>query len=349
MTETLDIPTPTAISHRGGVLSDFEPDEQGMPTPREAPTLEASHQYLQSLATGHYENFSVLTRLVPKNLRPDFAAVYGFCRWSDDLADETGHDEASRAASLELLTWWRSQLDACFAYARGESDASPRHPVYVALAETARKRELAPEPFHHLIDAFVLDQTKTRYDTWDEALDYCKGSADPVGRIVLALAGHNGSKPGDAERIAMSDATCTALQLTNHWQDVRRDLIERDRVYLPREDTGLSADELRDMLNRGDDPEARVRYIRAVRPLVERTRALFIKGRPLVRSLDPSIRPVVWLFGAGGESVLTRIERMGCATLWRRPTLSKAAKLKLIGIASTKAALSRGSQNHGTA
>lgn len=294
--------------------------------------------YVRGLATSHYENFSVLSRLVPEDLRDDFAAVYAFCRWADDLGDETGSDEAARARSLELLAWWRGELDACFAHAAGGAGVGgspPRHPVFITLAETARKRGLHAKPFRDLISAFEQDQRVTRYETWDEVVDYCTRSADPVGRIVLGLAGHGdgsgaGSREGDAERIAMSDATCTALQLTNFWQDVRRDLIERDRVYLPRAETGLDAQTLRAWLDTPDDPGARVRYIRAVRPLVARTRALFERGRPLARTLDRRIGPVVGLFGAGGESVLRAVERVGCATLWTRPTLGKGRKAALL-------------------
>lgn len=341
MTHALSEQTESATLPRGGVLEDFGRDEAGMPAPVSAPSLEEARAYLRRLATRHYENFSVLTKLVPAELRDDFAAVYGFCRWSDDLADETGSVSAARSESLDLLNWWRGELDRCFRCAHGSQDEPPRHPVFVALIEAIRAKQLWPEPFHHLIDAFVQDQTVTRYETWDEVVAYCKGSADPVGRIVLALAGHRGDKPGDDERFCMSDATCTALQLTNHWQDVRRDLIERDRIYLPSAETGLDEATLRDLINRGDDPEARVRYIRAVRPLVARTKELFEIGRPLPRTLDRSIRPVVWLFGAGGEAVLRRIERIGCATLWERPTLGKSTKLRLIMTAAARAAFAR--------
>ena len=295
-----------------------------------APTHAESLVYLRRLTTEHYENFSVLSALVPEGLRDDFAAVYGFCRWADDLADETGADAAARVRSLALLAAWREELRRCFAFARGETDDGPSHPVFVCLAETARRRPIAPEPFHHLIDAFEQDQRVTRYRTWDEVLGYCRGSADPVGRIVLALAGHDGGRPGDAERIAMSDATCTALQLTNFWQDVRRDLIERDRVYMPSEETGIIGETLREWLDRGDDPECRVRFIKALRPLVRRTWALFERGRPLPGTLGRDIGPVVWLFGAGGESVLRSVERAGCATLWTRPTLSTGRKAWLV-------------------
>lgn len=295
-----------------------------------APTLDQSLAYLRRLTTEHYENFSVLSRLAPEGLRDDFAAVYGFCRWSDDLADETGADEAARARSLALLAAWREELRRCFAYARGESRQGPSHPVFVCLAETARRRPISPEPFHHLLDAFEQDQRVTRYRAWEDVLGYCTRSADPVGRIVLALAGHDGSRPGDPERIAMSDATCTALQLTNFWQDVRRDLLERDRVYLPADETGLTGETLREWLTRGDDPSCRIRFIRALRPLVERTWALFDRGKPLPATLERDIAPVVWLFGAGGESVLRSVERAGCATLWTRPTLSRGRKAWLV-------------------
>lgn len=283
--------------------------------------------YCRGLAVSHYENFSVLTSLVPERLRDDFAAVYAFCRWSDDLADETGSDHAARERSLELLSWWRSGLDACFSDAGGSSD---EHPVYVALRATrARHPGLLPKPFHDLIDAFVQDQRVRSYETWDQCVDYCTRSANPVGRIVLTLGGHLDT-PENAHRYAMSDATCTALQLINFWQDVRRDLLERDRVYLPLADTGISPETLRLWATRGDDPAARVAYIRAIRPLVERTAELFAQGRPLPGTLNRELAPVVWLFGAGGEAILSAVLGIGCATLWERPRLSKPAKAMLV-------------------
>lgn len=291
------------------------------------------------LASGHYENFPVLSRLVPPELRPDFAAVYAYCRTTDDLGDETGAGEAARARSLELLGRWRIMLDQCVAYARRAGSDAPTHPVMLALAGTIRRHDLPAEPFHHFIDAFEQDQRVTRYRTWDELLDYCTRSADPVGRIVLHLGGHRPGQGDWADLAAMSDATCTALQLTNFWQDVRRDLLDRDRVYLPSDETGLTAEDLRGHLDdsrlaRGDDPEFRIRYIKAVRGLVHRTRDLFEKGRPLPARLGPTMGRVVWLFGAGGERVLDLIERRGCTTLWRRPRLSRTAKLLLIARAS---------------
>jgi squalene synthase HpnC len=312
--------------------------------------------HVTALAQGHYENFPVLTRLVPADLRDDFAAVYAYCRTCDDLGDETGVGPAARARSLELLGHWRVMLEQCVAHAAGPTTAeAPTHPVFVALSKTMRKHELAAEPFHHLIDAFEQDQRVTRYETWAQVLDYCTRSADPVGRIILRLAG---CRPGDAdwdEMVAMSDATCTALQLTNFWQDVRRDLIERDRIYLPSVDTGIGENELRAWLDERDPsgggcPTNRVRYIRAVRTLVDRTWTLFERGRPLPARLGGAMGRVVWLFGAGGEHVLRRVERTGCTTLWQRPVLSKPSKAMLVlsaGLRSFGPARVGGASNQG--
>lgn len=296
-------------------------------------SLPQARQQVRALADSHYENFSVLSRLVPETLRDDLAAVYAYCRWSDDLADETGNDAAARERSLTLLASWRAQLSACFAFARRESDATPRHAVFIALADTIKRRELSHEPFHHLLDAFEQDQRLTHYETWAQAVEYCTRSADPVGRIILMLDGRRLDDPKNADLFRMSDATCTALQLTNFWQDVRRDLVERDRIYMPMKDTGIDADMLRQWAASPNDPAARVAFIRALRPLVERTRTLFEQGRPLPRVLAGPLSPVVWLFGAGGESVLSGVERIGCATLWNRPRLSRPRKLWLVALA----------------
>ncbi len=314
------------------LLKDFGPPGERTPDPTDAAlpplTDDQGVRYCRALAVTHYENFSVLTRLVPPPLRDHFAAVYAFCRWADDLGDETGATPEARARSLVLLDWWRAELHAAHASAHAASPAtsSITHPVFVALRRTfAAFPHLTAQPFLNLIDAFQQDQRVTRYDTWDQCVDYCTRSANPVGRIVLALGGYAGT-PENAERYAMSDATCTALQLINFWQDVRRDLVERDRVYLPAADTGITPDDLRAWLHRADDPAARVRYIRAVRPLIERTAGLFDQGRPLPRTLSNDLAPVVWLFGAGGEAILNAVLRMGCATLWARPSLSRLTK-----------------------
>src|SRR5215467_5221856 len=181
-------------------------------------SAEEGRAYTRWLATNHYENFHVVSFLLPKRLHQDFYNVYAYCRWADDLADEIG----DRAESLRLLTWWRGELDAMYA-------GRATHPVFAALLPTVDKYGIPPEPFHDLLDAFVQDQTVTRYRNWDELFGYCRNSANPMGRLILYLCGYS-----DPERQRLSDSTCTALQLANFWQDVTVDLL-KDRVYIPLE------------------------------------------------------------------------------------------------------------------
>jgi squalene synthase HpnC len=302
-------------------------------------SYEQAAEYTRALARSHYENFTVVSWLLPRRLRDDFRHVYAFCRWADDLGDEAG----DREQSLKLLAWWRREIDTCYA-------GTPRHPVFVALSETIRRHDIPRQPFDDLVDAFVQDQSVLRYRTWDEVLGYCTRSANPVGRLVLYLCGHR-----DADRQALSDATCTALQLANFWQDVRRDILERDRVYIPEEvarrhglDIGLmvqvtKADGAHE--HRGgagpccgsacSGSSAGVRAVRpayqkTVRELVDRTRPLFVRGRGLWPLLAPDVRADVKLFTLGGESILRMIERQNYDTLSRRPSLSGVAKAGLI-------------------
>ncbi len=326
----------------GGTGGRHATDGLGASGPDSVDDESSALRRVTALATSHDENFPVLTRLVPRDLRGDFAAVYAYCRTCDDLGDETGVGPEARLRSLELLREWRRMLEGCVAFATGTpGSAAPRHPVFLALAGTIRRHELPPTPFHHLIDAFEQDQRVTRYETWGQLLDYCTRSADPVGRIILHLAGARPVHPDWEELAAMSDATCTALQLTNFWQDVRRDLLERDRVYLPTQETGFAEEHLRAWLDDrpgapGAEPENRVRYIRALRRLVGRTWPLFEKGRPLPARLGGSMGRVVWMFGAGGERVLREVERAGCTTLWRRPRLGRLAKLMIVASAACR-------------
>jgi len=303
--------------------------------PQRCEQLDYEHAvaYTRELAKTHYENFSVVSWFLPKRLRDDFRNVYAFCRWADDLGDETG----DRAKSLELLAWWRREVDACY-------DGKPRHPVFVALHHTIQKCDIPRKPFDDLIDAFVQDQTVTRYDTWDQVVDYCTRSADPVGRLVLYLCGYR-----DEERQRLSDATCTALQLANFWQDVRRDVLERDRVYIPSEVASECELDIETMvkvikLDAGrhepncaacDVPSPGVHailpaYRETVRELCERTWPLFKRGRGLLPLIAPDVRVDINLFTMGGESILRMIERLDYNTLATRPSLSKGAKVALM-------------------
>ena len=286
--------------------------------------------YCRSLAGGHYENFSVLSSLIPAELRDDFAVVYGFCRWSDDLGDEV----EDPAESLRLLDWWRSELVKC-------TEGRASHPVMVALAGTISRHDLPLEPFNHLIDAFVRDQHHTRYQTWEELLEYCTLSANPVGRLVLMLLG----EPRDNSHFVPSDAICTALQLTNHWQDVSRDILERDRIYIPRE--FWRSEDFEDRLKRSarqgwavDDTfleESR----QLIRHCVDRTWPFFERGNELIGRVSPTSAPVIGLFREGGVHILRTIESWDCETVLHRPKLSKARKFLLFARAWLGARTSR--------
>src|SRR5271168_2561413 len=187
--------------------------------PPTAPTLAEAREYCARLARSHYENFSVASWFLPHRLRQQFFNVYAYCRISDDLGDEVG----DTAASLELLDQWQSELDACY-------EGTPKHPVFVALAEAVRLFDIPKHEFSDLLIAFRQDQTITRFETFDDVLGYCRYSANPVGHLVLYLCGYH-----DAERQQLSDYTCTALQLANFWQDVSIDYF-KGRIYLPLED-----------------------------------------------------------------------------------------------------------------
>ncbi len=187
--------------------------------PKRAPSLSEALAWCKALADSHYENFHVATWFLPKALRPHFHAIYAYCRVSDDLGDEVG----DTAQSLALLDFWGRELDACY-------EGRATHPVFVALAETIRACSIPKEPFADLLTAFRQDQTVTRYTTMDEVLQYCRYSANPVGRLVLYACGY-----ADEALFKLSDATCSALQLANFWQDVRVDFA-KNRVYIPQED-----------------------------------------------------------------------------------------------------------------
>ena len=269
----------------------------------------------KQLAHEHYENFSVVTFLLPKHLRQDFCNIYAFCRTVDDLGDETGGDTA---ASLEMLARFKGQTRECYA-GRAQSV------VFQALSGTIRRHDIPIEPFLDLIDAFEQDQRVTRYDTFDQLVDYCRRSANPVGRLVLYMAGYR-----DEERQRLSDETCTGLQLANFWQDVRRDLLDIDRIYLPRESMakfGVAEESLAAQIREGRcEPASR----ELVKFEVERATGFFDRGAKLLPMLDRSIRPQITLFGQGGRAILKAIRRQGYDTITSRPKLSKWQKGRIM-------------------
>lgn len=276
---------------------------------RHAATPEEALAYTRWLAGVHYENFHVVSFLLPRRLRQDFFNVYAFCRWADDLGDEI----PDTAESLRLLTWWRGELERVYA---GEAS----HPVFVALQGTVARHALPIEPFEHLIRAFEQDQTITRYRTWEDVLGYCRYSANPVGRLVLHLCGY-----ADPERQRLSDATCTALQLANFWQDVAIDLA-KDRVYIPLEALELHGCPLDDLFALKATPAFRA----TMREIVAKARKLFLEGLPLAGMLDRRLAVDIELFSRGGMRVLDKIEQQDYDVLSRRPAISKSERVGLL-------------------
>jgi squalene synthase HpnC len=276
--------------------------------PAVAPTLEEARAYCKQLAETHYENFHVASWFLPRALRPHFHSIYAYCRISDDLGDEVG----DRSAALALLDLWGRELDACY-------EGRARHPVFVALSETIRACKIPKEPFADLLVAFRQDQTVTRFETMDDVLAYCRYSANPVGRLVLYACGEVSE-----ESFRLSDATCSALQLANFWQDVRVDF-EKDRVYIPQADmrrfgvtdatiaAGVATPEFRALL----------------RHEVGFGRGLFEQGLPLIGRVNRELALDLDLFSRGGLEILNAIEKQNFDVLSGRPAISKSTKFQL--------------------
>jgi squalene synthase HpnC len=281
--------------------------------PETAPTQAEAQEYCRRLARSHYENFSVASWFLPEDLRQHFFNVYAYCRISDDLGDEVG----DTAQSLQLLDEWESELNACYG-------GSPRHPVFVALAETVRRFEIPKYEFSDLLTAFRQDQTVTRYQTFHDLLGYCRYSANPVGHLVLYLCGYS-----DAERQGLSDYTCTALQLANFWQDVSVDFA-KGRIYLPIEDLRRFGASEREIRNSENTPAFR----EMMKFEVDRAREWFAQGMPLAGKVHHELAIDIELFSRGGMEILNAIERQGYAVLGRRPAISKARKLALVARAA---------------
>jgi squalene synthase HpnC len=275
---------------------------------------ESAQQYTRWLATHHYENFNVVSWLLPKDLHQHFYNLYAYCRWADDLGDEI----PDHFRALELLDWWEQELDACY-------EGLPSHPVFVALRKTIVAKDIPKQPFADLLKAFRQDQTVKRYPTWDAMVGYCVYSANPVGRLVLYLCSYR-----DEERQRLSDATCTALQLANFWQDVSRDL-EKGRIYIPIDIAAGHGLTETDIVDRRFD----ARYVELMKDLIARTRELFAEGMPLARMVDARLSVDLEMFSRGGLAVLDAIETSGYDTLHHRPSIGKGKQVRLLGRALT--------------
>jgi squalene synthase HpnC len=267
-----------------------------------AVSLAEARVYTRRLAETHYENFPVVSRFVPPRLRQHFANVYAYCRWSDDLADETGGGQRS----LDLLDWWQEQLDGCF-------DGDPSHPVMTALAETVQTFAIPREPFCDLLWAFRRDQVQPRYATFAELCDYCRGSANPVGRIVLYLCDRFND-----ERAELSDAVCTGLQLTNFWQDVAIDVL-KGRIYLPLEDLQAFGVPEQDILDGRYSPE----FADLLAYEARRAEDCLLAGVPLAGEMPGRLKIVVAMFAHGGLAVLRKIRRIEYNVFQQRPMLAR--------------------------
>lgn len=287
-------------------------------------SIDSSYRYCERLARSHYENFPVGSLLVPKALRKHFYSIYAFARTADDFADEGYGESYSERERIALLLEWREMLRQAVA-------GRATHPVFIALAQTQARFNLPVTLFEDLLSAFAQDVTTRRYETFDELLDYCRRSANPVGRLILMLSGHL-----DEELHRRSDDICTALQLTNHWQDVSVDL-EKDRVYLPSDDLkrfGLSEVELK----RGTATEA---FRSLMEFEVAKARELFVRGKPLCSAIGGRLGVELRLIWLGGWRTLDRIKEADYDVLSRRPVIKSADKLKIFTQAMRKGAFRR--------
>jgi squalene synthase HpnC len=268
-------------------------------------TLDEAFAHCEARVKAHYENFPV-GLFVPREKRGYIHALYAFARAADDFADERMYEGMRQ----EKLDEWEARLHAAY---RGEAE----DPIFVALGETVRRLEVPKELLLDLLSAFRQDTVKSRYETWEELLDYCRRSADPVGRLVLLVFGYR-----DPALLPLSDALCTGLQLANHWQDVAVDLA-KDRVYIPRELTAHFGVGEWD-LNAGHVTEG---FRALMTELVARTRALFARGRPLCDRVGRDLRFEMRLTWLGGTGILDRIEAVGGDVFRRRPRFGPLDKL----------------------
>lgn len=275
----------------------------------------AAYAHCQRLARQHYENFPVASRLLPPTMRPHVAAIYAFARIADDFADEGARSDAAR---LALLDDWGRRLESAL---RGETtdDGSDSAAIFIALGDTVRSCRLDASLLRDLLSAFRQDVTVKRYETWDDVLDYCRRSANPVGRLVLQIGGYR-----DAALESASDALCTALQLTNFWQDLERDWA-RGRLYVSSDVLRAAGADERDLERR----RLTSPWSRALADVAARTRALFAAGRPVADGVDGRLRWELRATWLAGVRILDRLEAGGFDVFRMRPAIDSADALPL--------------------
>ena len=271
--------------------------------------LAEAYSYCEQLARTHYENFPVASRLLPARMRPHVAAVYAFARFADDMADE---GERSSAERIDDLDRWGERLDN--ALRTREPDREPHHQVFTALRQTIADCALPVGLLHDLLSAFRQDVMVKRYATWEDVLDYCRRSANPIGRLVLRIAGH------DAPALdAASDAVCTALQLTNFWQDLRIDR-GKGRLYVPASIWQAHGAREEDL----DGARVTPAWRAALADVTMRTRALFAAGAPVADGVRGRLRYELRATWLGGSRILDKLEAANFDVFTHRPTLTKA-------------------------
>jgi squalene synthase HpnC len=290
--------------YREAGVSPLASIEAGARERSESAALAEAYAYCTRLARSHYENFTIASFLMPRAMRPHMHAIYAYARIADDFADED--------RDLAKLDQWERELDLCYA-------GAPRHPVFVALADTVSRFDIPREPFADLLRAFRSDVDFKGFETLDDLLGYARYSANPVGRLVLYLFGYR-----DAERQRLSDLVCSGLQLANFWQDIAIDL-GKGRIYIPRRDlarAGYSAADLRaGIVNRA--------FVELMRQEVGAARAMLVEGAELHRKLDWRLSRDILMFAGGGLAVLRAIEKVGYDVFRSRPKLGKLDYIRL--------------------
>ena len=273
-------------------------------------TVDDAFAYCAAITSAHYENFPVASFFLPSEKRPYVQAIYAFSRVADDMADEGDCTPDERLAALDV---WEFQLQECY-------EGRMEHPVFIALHEAVNRLNIPIEPLRNLITAFKRDVTQNRYETFEDLLGYCTCSANPVGRLVLMIFGHK-----DEALFALSDKICTALQLTNFWQDIAIDL-RKDRLYLPIEDMRKFGYLLESWKNKTCDESFR----KMMKFQVERTREMFYEGAELPSLIGKDLEIELKLIWLGGMTILRQIEKVKYDVFARRPVLTLPQKLLVL-------------------
>ena len=286
----------------------------GMQSSAFSGSVSDAYDYCRHIAKNHYENFPIASFFIPGNKRKHFYAAYAFMRTADDFADNEALDITQR---LQLLLQWQSKLDACY---KGIAE----EPIFIALRETVKACGIPKDYFDHLLNAFKVDLFKNTYQNFDELLEYCSFSANPVGRVVLCILGYNGH-PEKESFYSATDSICTALQLTNHWQDVFVDL-KKSRCYLPQDEMAKFGYSIQDMANKTTNTQ----FENLMAFQVQRARDFFLKGKSVLSSLNRPERYEITLIWLGGMRILEKLEKNNYDVHNRRPEVGVFDAIRIL-------------------